>query len=153
MGAILVAALLAASGCARVNLGLDETGKIGFDKAGGYCSPERGLAIKKLEDLPVLQPGKETPVSPAERKGYWGVVFNEDRYQSINIKLNGPDPQAFNVLPGQQIDAWLIPGNYTAISTRNGRQVGTWEFKVDGSIKNFQGKKVHWYVGWAQNGW
>lgn len=213
-------------GCARVNLGLEDDGKIGFDKAGGYCSPERGLAIKKMENLPVLQPDQPevqlttkersasqpeaTPPKPEieltiktksglevmggpkpasqpkptplpkekaeqkgveatknksasqpktetpepkpspERTGYYGIIYNEDRYYPISIKISGPERQSFKVLPTQTIDVWLIPGKYTAKFFKRGSPAGTENFTVDGRISNYQGKRVHWYLGWAR---
>jgi hypothetical protein len=99
---------------------------------------EQELALKKLERQPVF----------ADRvNGYKGIVANLNQYMVVNTIIIGKmERKGYALAPGQWVEDYLVPGEYTAVSYHGNREVGRWTFRVGEQIQNYMGQKVHWYT-------
>lgn len=100
------------------------------------------LAIEKLKAQPIdVQRAPDgTPL------GYKGIVANVSRKKINTIIYGGPEEKAFFLYPGQEQEAALLPGNYTACSYIGGENKGCSSFIVSSQINYFNGRVVHWYT-------
>ena len=99
---------------------------------------EQELALKKLERQPAVAHSVN---------GYKGIVANLNQYIVVNTIITGEvEKKSYALAPGQWVEDYLVPGEYTAISYRGNREIGRWTFHVGEQIKNYMGQKVHWYT-------
>ncbi|KKR19828.1 MAG: hypothetical protein UT48_C0029G0014 [Parcubacteria group bacterium GW2011_GWE2_39_37] len=149
---ILALATLTLNGCAVFGNSkqLADENWYGVTTAGGvreikdikYQEKVRELAFKKLSAQPV-----EVKVENGAIQGFKGVIQNFDPRRKINyIISNGPEERAFFVPPGGVVEEYLLEGTYTAKAYFRGRFLGTTTFTVGTQIKDYMGKKVHWYI-------
>ena len=101
------------------------------------------LAFKKLKAQPV-----QTASVDGVIQGYRGLIANLDKYDNVNVHLNGPEKKRYFLKPNDVEYDNLIPGTYTALFYKGENIVGTWQFTVGIEQFSYMGEKVHWYTGY-----
>lgn len=124
-----------------------------------YASSKEVSQIKRDKDALVKQRFYDQMVldklasQPADTKtingatqGYKGIVHNLSR-ERANIVIEGPETQSFFLSPGEMTEAFLLPGNYYAVTYLGNRPADKgWNFSVGAEKYTYQRKQVHWYV-------
>lgn len=117
------------------------------------------LAIAKLQATPVqigvMGPNGPIPATSATNikavsAGYLGVIANLSTYRRLMFKYNGPETGVEYLAPGQQIEKYLLPGQYQGEIFYGGEKVGWLTFKSEPVVKTFFGRQLHWmfYSEW-----
>ncbi|MGE5425509.1 MAG: hypothetical protein ACM3PZ_00230 [Bacillota bacterium] len=94
---------------------------------------------------------RESPVVVDSIMGYKGKVYNPTNtlYQ-IRIRNEKESVDSFDAIlqPGQTVEAYLLPGKYTAVSYAYGQQIEKeYVFTVSNKTKlGFNAEILHWYV-------
>ncbi|KKR91933.1 MAG: hypothetical protein UU95_C0024G0018 [Parcubacteria group bacterium GW2011_GWC2_42_12] len=97
------------------------------------------LALAKLQATPV-----QTLVTNGVSQGYLGVIANMSTYRRLLFKYIGPETGIEYLGPGQQIEKYLLPGQYQGEIFYGGEKVGWLTFKSEPVVKTFFGRQVHW---------
>lgn len=111
------------------------------------------LAIAKLQATPVqvgvMGPNGPIPATSMANTnvvpaGYLGVIANMSTYRRLTFKYYGPETGVEYLAPGQQIEKYLLPGEYRGEIFYGGERVGWLTFKSEPVIKTFFGRQLHW---------
>lgn len=151
LATVIAGLLIIATGC----VGPFYTSESGFMKGKGKgifsaraaadAQSER-LALQILEEV---RSGKWTdPDGNITPKGFRGKIANFYSYEMVNIIIAGPGlPKSYLLAAGQQIEEYLVPGEYTARMYIDGREIGRpWIFHVGMQTSSFLGVNYPWYI-------
>lgn len=94
------------------------------------------LAFRKLE---------ESPVDVDAVSGYKGIVANLTRHDNINFVIIGPEKKSYFLAPGERVEDYLVPGEYTYYWYIDGKLAGTWKCHVTSQKHFFLGGYYHWF--------
>ncbi len=96
------------------------------------------LALEKLAAEPVLAKKRDGII-----QGYKVILANLDDYDRYTLRISGPEKKSYMLNPGEQIEVYLIPGEYECRVVRRGKISASNIMTVDAEKKRFGGVWCH----------
>lgn len=99
------------------------------------------MAMEKLKESDVMAK-KENGVI----QGYKVILANLSHRKEYTFRVDGPEKRAFMLTAGEQIEVYLIPGEYRVSIVRNGKESESRRMRVDAEKKRFGGTWCHGFA-------